>query len=311
VWLFDAQVGGLALSESLRQVVLPVVCQCVIIAPLVWMILTRPSSAATNREHMRPLSRWLQLALWIFVLAGIGVTCAVPAIRVGGDTAEGLRSVFRNSAQLHMLLREVFTGLAYALIAAVIATLLVAGLIRKVGTSRLAAAGVFVAAMPGLAGSLVLGLSLIQLLQLPLARFAYKTPLSFLAGLILFLLPRAMALRYLLSSGGASAALHLAALLGESKEPPVRERSRELAWHVRWRGEFWCVALLSYWVYFDLTLAYLLAPVTIVSAPVMLYNQMHFGKNATLSALVFLTVLVPLLVFAAAAGARRLIMRWI
>ena len=75
---------------------------------------------------------------------------------------------------------------------------------------------------------------------------------------------------------------------------------------MRWRGEFWSVALLSYWVYFDLTLAYLLAPVTIVSAPVMLYNQMHFGKNAVLSALVFLTVLVPVLILTTAAAARRL-----
>jgi hypothetical protein len=37
---------------------------------------------------------------------------------------------------------------------------------------------------------------------------------------------------------------------------------------------------------------------------------MHFGKNAVLSALVFLTVLVPVLIFTLAAAARRFLLRW-
>ncbi|HEY2250549.1 MAG TPA: hypothetical protein VGH74_05795 [Planctomycetaceae bacterium] len=310
VWLFDAQAGGLALSESLRLIVLPVVCQCVVIAPLLWMILTRRSNPSMLREHVRPKSQSAQMALWIIALGGVAVTCVVPAIQVGSETEAGLRSIIGNTVQLRMLLKEILIGMAYALAAALVAAVIAAGLFRKAGTSRLAAVGIVAAALPGLAGSLVLCLTLIQLLQLPLARFAYKTPLSLLTGLILFLLPRAMALRFLLSSSGNSTGLHLTRLLGESADSPVRDRAREVAWQMRWRGEFWSVAVLSYWVFFDLTLAYLLAPVTIVSAPVMLYNQMHFGKNAILSALVFLTVLVPVLIFAAAAAARRLVMRW-
>ncbi len=86
-----------------------------------------------------------------------------------------------------MLLKEILTGMAYALAAAMVATVVVANLIRRGSTSRFAAAGVFALALPGAGGSLVLGLSLIQFLQLPFARFAYKTPLSLLVGLILFL----------------------------------------------------------------------------------------------------------------------------
>jgi ABC-type Fe3+ transport system permease subunit len=252
----------------------------------------------------------MQVALWFVVIVGVTVMCVVPAILVGGGTVDGLRRVVQNSVQFHMLLKEIFIGMAYALTAAVVAALIAANLVRRARTSRLVAAGVFGAALPGLVGSLVLGLALIQLLQTPFARFAYKTPLSLLAGLILFLWPRAIALRLLLSSTGTSAGLHLATLLRESGALAVRDRAREVAWQLRWRGEFWSVALLSYWVYFDLTLAYLLAPVTIVSAPVMLYNQMHFGKNAVLSALVFLSVLVPVLIFVAAAAVRRFIFRW-
>ena len=309
VWLFDAQVGGLMIAESLRLAVLPVVCQSIALLPVLWLILTSRLDPSRKRQPTRQSSRRMQFALWSVVLLGITITCIVPAILVRGGTLDGLRRVIQNSLQFHMLLKEIFIGMAYALTAAVIAALIAASLIRRARSSRLAAASVFVAALPGLVGSLVLGLALIQLLQIPLARFAYKTPLSLLAGLILFLLPRAMALRLLLSSTGNSAGLHLAKLLRESGAVAVRDTAREIAWQTRWRGEFWSVVLLSYWVYFDLTLAYLLAPVTIVSAPVMLYNQMHFAKNAILSALVFLTVLVPVLIFTAAAAARRFLSR--
>src|SRR5262249_46000484 len=38
VWLFDAQVGGLALAESLRRALFPVFCQLVVILPLVAIV---------------------------------------------------------------------------------------------------------------------------------------------------------------------------------------------------------------------------------------------------------------------------------
>ena len=314
VLLFDAQVGGLMLSESLRLTALPVVCQFVILAPLLWTILTNRANALPQRRAERPLPRGMQFALWLLVLAGLIVTCGIPAFLVGGGTVAGLRRVVQDRLQLRMLLNEIFVGLTYALTAAVAAAWIAAGMFRAARTSRLAAAGAFAFALPGLCGSLVLSLALIHLLQFPVARFAYKTPLSLTAGLILFLLPRAMALRLLLSSGNSAgpgrAGQHVATLLNSSSDPAVGERARELSWQLRWRGEFWSAALLSYWVFFDLTLAYLLAPVSIVSAPVMLYNQMHFAKNAILSALVFLTVLVPVLIFMTAAAARRLLFRW-
>ncbi len=310
VWLFDAQVGGLALSESLRLALLPILCEGIVLAPLLWMILTNRSNGPSQRDMTRQPSWPRRFGLWVFLLAGLAIVCGVPAILVGRDTANGLVRVLQNKTQSRMLFKEIFSGLAYSLPAAVVATGIAAALARRARASRVASAGVFVVTLPGLAGSLVLGLTLIQLLQLPLLRFAYKTPLSLLAGLILFLLPRAVALRLLLSSTDANAGLHLTMLMRQSGAAAVRDQARELAWQVRWRTEFWGVALLSYWVYFDLTLAYLLAPVTIVSAPVMLYNQMHFGKNATLSALVFLTVLVPVLICVAVAAARRFVFRW-
>jgi ABC-type Fe3+ transport system permease subunit len=310
VWLFDAQVGGLALSESLRKTVLPVICQLAVVVPLAVLILTRRGQPGAKRHDAHRLSWSARCASYCAAISGVFLLLVVPACLVGQATFSGLLRVVQSHTQTRMLFHEIFTGLGYALTAALVSTFVVASLLEAARRSRWVAVAICLVAVPGLVGSLVLGLVLIQLLQQPLLRFAYKSPLSLGTGLVLFLVPRALLLRFLLWSSARPAGEHLARLLGESRSSTIRGTAGELLWQMRWRGEFWGVALLAYWGFFDLTTASLLAPVTIVSAPVMLYNQMHFGKNATLSALVLLTVLVPLAVFAVATVARRLVFRW-
>src|SRR5579872_3009328 len=121
---------------------------------------------------------------------------------------------------------------------------------------------------------------------------------------------RAIVLRLLLWSSDQTAGVHVAWLLGRSPDSAIRRAARELIWHAQLRREFWSLALLTYWAYLDLTVAYLLAPATIVSAPVLLYNQMHLGKNAVLSAMTLLAVLVPALLFVLASAARPFLFRW-
>ena len=58
--------------------------------------------------------------------------------------------------------------------------------------------------VPGLFGSLVLSLALVRLLQQPWLQFLYKTPLALALGLTLFLLPRALLLRFFLVSEPSS-----------------------------------------------------------------------------------------------------------
>src|SRR5262249_6961373 len=218
--------------------------------------------------------------------------------------------VIRSAEQIKTLLSEILVGTGYALVAATAAMLIAGPMLYRARNSRLGRLGLVAISLPGLFGSLVLSLALIRLLQQPFLQILYKTPYALALGLILFLLPRAAIVRLLLSVGGLREGAHVAALLSASPARSARATARELAWQMRRRGEFWSVALLSYWAFLDLTIAYLLAPVTIVSAPVMLYNQMHFGKNAVLSALVFLTVIVPALLFILASVSRRFFFRW-
>ncbi|MBI3863427.1 MAG: hypothetical protein HY290_16170 [Planctomycetia bacterium] len=317
VWLFDAQVGGLDLSESLRKTVLPVLCQLAVLIPLGWLVMRSRTQLANPRRDTRRISRRAQFAMWSLAVAGLTVMCLLPASQVGRDTLGGLLRVARSASQTRMLLHEVFAGTGYASVAALVSALCASWLLGSAQRSRWAATAAWIVCLPGLVGSLVLGLSTMQLglsvlqLQQQWLRFAYKSPLSFGAGLVLLLLPRALFVRFLLWSSARPAGEHLSRLMRGAPVPPVRAAGGELAWRLRWSREYWGVALLAYWGYFDLTIASLLAPVTIVSAPVMLYNQMHFGKNATLSALVLLSVLIPLATFSLVAAARRFVFRWL
>jgi hypothetical protein len=310
VWLFDAQVGGLELSESLRKSVLPTFCQLVILTPLAWLILRRRSQVGTARRDVRRMTLVSRGATWIAILAGLGLLLVAPALLVGQETFRGLLRITQSATQARMLFHEIFTGLGYAITTAVLSALTAAGLLSFARRSRWGLAGIGLAVLPGLVGSLVLGLTLNHLLLHTPLRFAYKSPLSLGSGMVLFLLPRALLVLCLLHWSARPAGAHLAMLMRESPAANVRATAGELMWQLRWRGQFWGAAVLAYWGFFDLTIASLLAPVTIVSAPVMLYNQMHFGKNAILSAFVLLTVLVPLAVFLVAALLRHMVFRW-
>jgi ABC-type spermidine/putrescine transport system permease subunit II len=310
VWLFDAQVGGLALDESLRLALEPVACQLAVLAPLARWIATRRALPRAGSLHSISMPAYRKNIAWLYLIVAVAMVVVIPASLVGSGAVEGLGRLLRSTEQVRTLMAEILTGTGYALAAAIAGVLLAAPLLNLARNSIVARLGLVVLSLPGLFGSLVMSLALIRLLQQSYLHTFYKTPFALALGLALFLLPRAAIVQMLVSASGRREGAHLAALLGASPSRTARATARELAWQLRWRGEFWSVALLTYWAFLDLTVTYLLAPVTIVSAPVMLYNQMHFGKNAVLSALVFLTVIVPALLFILASASRRLFFRW-
>ncbi|MBS0264871.1 MAG: hypothetical protein JSS02_23245 [Planctomycetes bacterium] len=311
VWLFDAQVGGLALTESLRKTLLPVLCQATVLLPLMIWAFRQRASATTNACEPAPRHWYTSLVSWLAIGLGLLFLIGLPALHVGRDTWNGLWRVVQSPSQFRTLLSEIGAGLVYSLTAAGLTTFAVAILWRRAQSTRWGTISLCLCSGPGLIGPLVTGLALIRLLQEPGLRLIYKTPVSLLLGLVLWLLPRGFLLRALLQNSTPTQGSHLARLLSVAPAPRVRGAAGELLWKLRWRREFWGVVVLAYWAFFDLTTASLLAPVTIVSAPVMLYNQMHFGKNATLSALVLLTVLIPLGIFAVAGWSRRFLSVWL
>jgi ABC-type spermidine/putrescine transport system permease subunit II len=287
-----------------------VACQIVVLAPLAWWIVTRRALPHAGGPHSMSIPAHRKNIAWLYLIVAVAMVVVIPASLVGGGAVEGLGRLVRSTEQVKTLVAEILTGTGYALAAAIAGMLIAAPLLHWGHNSRLARLGLVAISVPGLFGSLVLSLALIRLLQQSYLHTFYKTPFALALGLTLFLLPRAAIVQMLVSASRRREGAHLATLLGASPSRTARATARELAWQLRWRGEFWSVALLTYWAFLDLTVTYLLAPVTIVSAPVMLYNQMHFGKNAVLSALVFLTVIVPALLFILASASRRLFFHW-
>ena len=142
VWLFDAQVGGLALRESLRLALLPVVCQMVVLLPVAWWVLASRSVPSRRVRHSRPISLRWQRAMWVLVFVAVTVTVVVPAVLVGQGMPQGLGHVFQNRAQLELLLKEITVGIEYALAAAVASAFVASRLMLGARRSRLARAGV-------------------------------------------------------------------------------------------------------------------------------------------------------------------------
>ena len=309
VWLFDAQVGGLALAESLRAVTWPLVIQLLVVVPL-WRSLRRGTGAPRHDSAIVPPSRLSALRDGCYLLAAFSLSCLIPIALVGTDTARGLVSLAGKLSQLERFTRDSLSGFFFALIAAWIARWLVEW--NPPSKAPLAAIRRWILpilAIPGLFGPLVLSLSLVAALQWSLFNPVYRTPVSLVLGLTLHLLPRALLLAAVLRVADRDAARHSARLLADCGDRTRTVAAHELSWRLGGSARFWILAGLTFWGYLELTIAYLLGPTTIVSVPVLLYNQMHFGKNAVLSAMTFLAVVVPVALFIAAAALRPFIRR--
>jgi ABC-type Fe3+ transport system permease subunit len=301
VWLFDAQVGGLAIADSLQATEFPLICQAVVVIPL-WYALANNSGGPAGESDAVTPGRWAGARDAGYLLAATVIACIVPLFLIGRGTIAGLHAIRSNSLQWERALREIAVGTAFALLSAIIAFRAA----EAIGWRR----SLVIFALPGLFGSLVLGLALVRLFQWPPLNVLYRTPVSLLMGMVLFLLPRAMLLQAVVQATRPAEARHAARLLADAPPGNRRAMAHTLAWRLGGSMRYWSVALLSFWGYLELTVAYLLGPVTIVSVPVLLYNQMHFGKNAVLSAMTCLAVAVPALSFLGIAALRPLLYRW-
>jgi hypothetical protein len=157
--------------------------------------------------------------------------------------------------------------------------------------------------LPGLLGGLLLGLGFVALFRTPALRWAYDTPVPLLAAVALLVMPFALVLRAVLDILRGDVAVHAAALLGRAPSGALRARARRLVWQLRHRGGAWAAFALFWWAYFELAASKLLSPSGMTPASVRLYDQMHYGTSAGLSAMVCTSVAVPLALLAAALAA--------
>ncbi len=295
VWLFDAQAGGLILTESLRYALLPVLCELLIVAATGWIVWKNAGLVARPQEAHRQMTTLGHKAAWSYLLVSLVLFCCVPWSFILQAAVSGLPQLSNN----YTIGNDIVAGCLFAFLATALA-LALAGLfvirIEKRHSTGLRSI-VCLVGLPGLFGSLVLGLSVLFVFQLSPLQNLYGTPLPWVLGSVLFLVPRALLVMLLLMVVKSKEAGHLTQLLAKSGRKTQRAQARELQWRTSWALHFVAFVLLFFWVYTDLTTAAILAPPGIVTAPVRLYNLMHYGQSAVLSAMVVATFGLPALAF--------------
>jgi len=318
-WLFVQQVGGLSLAASLQAAIGPVVGQFVVLMLGIAAVAQSADDAPAviTPVHQSQVTRALIVAYlveqWVIVIGW-------PTVSLAAGLPAGLQQLVTQPLRMQGLARELFAGLAAAVLAASVAWLIA----RSVGSAVRTATsdgsvrtadptvssdrilprwrsglGQLLLCLPGLFGSLLLGLALVAAFQTPMLRVLYNTPVPWVLGLILYLLPRAVLLRAWVDPRRPRTAEFLAAQLMTSSDPQQQRHGRRLWWRLVEEPRFFAVAGLTYWGYLDLTTAYLLSPTGLTSGVVRLYNFMHFGRTAALSAEAAVLLLGPLAIAAA------------
>lgn len=295
VALFDAHAGGLALGESLRRMAGPLLCQAAAITAA-FVALGRRQVIPVRRMEGGSTSRWFA---WCHLVTALVFVLAIPAAMVLWGTVRGFGLLVEN----FVLSREILASLLFAAGASTLASLAAIWLGAAAGGHRTGSViwkMILVAAVfAGLLGSLLLSLTVLSAVQLPVLILLRDTPapLVFTLGLVLF--PVALVLKRVLELIRRQNALHVAELLDKSRA------ARELTWRLGASGKFWAVALLFVWAYWDLTASAILAPIGMTPVTVRLYNLMHYGQIAALSAMTCAAFAAPILIFLLALGTRR------
>ena len=270
VALFDAQAGGLALGESLRLMLWPLAVECAVLGTLVFRARNHGQrtgpEAPSNERGIAPFLLLLIIAELFFLFAG-------PVVVLGQGLA-GIPALWGNFA----LAREVQNSFVLALVTSIAAWLLAGWAIEK--RMRIA-----VIALPGLLGGLLVSLLLLALFQVPPLHLLRASPLPVLVALVLTLMPAALFVRHILACGLRSESAHAATLNG----------GMQARWRVLKRPALWGGAVLFLQAYGDFTANSLLAPPALTSAFSRIFNLMHYGQTAALSAMLLVTLAVPLL----------------
>ena len=271
---------------------LPLICSLAMLSPLLVLVWTsRRDSGVWRPTGLRPRSRWRECVVSTWLTMAVMAGTAIPLGNLIFDGAPGWASAWRGEHQLGPTLIHAGRSLLPTVAIAVSAAITAGWLLRRRHPGLLLALS-----LPGLLGSLSLGLLLTwTLLIMAPAGFGHSIG-ALIIGQSLWLLPRAALLIVLLAVLPHRESTHLSRLLQHAPTAAQRIAGWRLAWQHFGQRVAWMVGLLCWWGYLELTLNELLAPPEWLSVAHRMYQQMHFGRNAALSSTTLVVVMVPLAV---------------
>ena len=293
--LFDLQALGPTLGETLRLAVVPAL---VAWAPGAWVAVSwgrgsLASAVAGRGSAIRAAGAQgfaADCLAWGALGLAFGLMVAWPLARVALDSG----AAWGSPAMWAQAWPAVGASVGYGVAGAFGAWGLVV-LGGRLPARWRGVAGLAVS-LPGLAGSLVIAVGSLALWNLGVMRPLYDTPAPLTAALVLQLLPWAVLLDGLVSRGVAGQAVHAARLLAAGGTARARGEGVGLLWRLAWGPRFAAGSVLFCIAYADLASTALLHPSGTAPAPVLLYNLMHYGRTGTLSAMVLIVALAPMLV---------------
>ncbi len=265
VALFDAQAGGLALSDSLRLMLVPLLVE---VAAMAVLFLRWRGARANRGTETRAYAGTMPIALLIAAICCPSFLAPLMAVREGWNGFSAMSEF--------TLAREVFNSFMLAFVSAGLAWLLA-------GWATGHRLRVAMLAVPGLLGALVLSLVMLAVFHSPPFYIIRATPFPVLSALVLGLMPAALFLRHVVHLGMRTESAFAAESMG----------GRRINWALRSRPALLAGALLFVQAYGEFTANSLLAPPALTSAFSRIFNLMHYGRTEILSALLATTLLVP------------------
>lgn len=298
VTLFDQHAWGTALTQSLRMSVAPLLLRMAVILPCAVVVLLATSWSADRTSPRQP-RRGATVFAWSWIAVGFVLGVVAPAFISLPDELPAFARLASQTSFWERTAGSAVFGVAaatcaYALCAATVAL-----------SSRLWRVLVAMLCIVGLIGPLVLSLAVLAAFQVPSLRPLRDTPVPLVFVLTLIILPYGIVLRWLMCGRADPECEHSARMLRASRKSTVARRGALLLWDLRIKPRAWVLYLLFCWAYFDLTAGDLLAPVRMQTAPSLLYNQMHYGRTAMLSAMTCVFFALPLLALGVGAAARK------
>jgi len=298
-WFVAAQRVGLDQSIMQQQTWIPVAMQVpLLFAALFWLWRSQTTDFEQREQSISDPGTAAQAVVGLYLLAACGAGCVYPSGVIMWNLPGGLGLLARQPSQALGLGREMIIAIAISLLAGLTTWIVARFWVSRNNGGAVRLATLVTMLLPGLFGSLLLSLGMVAAFQFAWFRPVYDSPIPWVLALMVWLLPRAALLRLWLMVTTPGESVHLAGLMASTPSNPRgaepssrsgqrRGQSSALLFRLRDQPQLLAIGLLCYWAYLDLPTAYLLAPSGMTSGLVRLYNFMHFGRSAALSAEAF------------------------
>ena len=332
VWLFDAHAARQPLSDSLKMMAGPILCELLLLAPAGLLLLSNKRwlrdiamSPETTTVAADQVSGKATILPAVCVLPGLGLFLLWPMMTNAQATLTGLLSLSQSPSSLLQATQQILTSLGFAAAATILVMPQVHSVFSAIvpeqehpptrtspgmlSSTALQSSGRFLTLLPlvpGLMGSLVCSLLLLAFFQLPGMRLFYDSWLPLLIGQTLAVLPKAALAVALLQKASDASVVHSATLLLSSNDRRIRASASGILWRLTTGRWLMACLLVTHWCFWDVTVASLLRPVELEPVVTRLYNEMHYGRTEALLSLTCLATVSPGIAWLLVTGLSRL-----